>query len=326
MKAKIAAARRIARERGADARESSDLLDEISVAEAREILDQELGRLPEKFRNPIVLCCLQGLARDEAAQKLGWSVSLLKSRLEQGRERLRERLSRRGLTLAGTLVLSLLAEQATAAVPAVLQEMTTHAAIIVATGGAASSVVSIQSAAFTHEVLKTMFLKKLRTLTFLVLSVGLIATGLVVYGPALAAPAKVGNKKPDLATDEAKLQGVWEVVELIKGGEKVMPKAMLEGRVEFRSDGFRFILTPNGMAEITRTAATFKLDSAKSPKAIDMTLTDVTQKGQTIKGIYELDGDNLKLCLANSPTESRPTKFKAEEGDLVLFKLKRSKR
>jgi RNA polymerase sigma factor (sigma-70 family) len=326
MKAKVAAARRAARESRAVGRASDGLPGDISVAEAQEVLDQELARLPEKFRNPLVLCCLQGLARDEAAVQLGWSVSVLKSRLEQGRERLREGLCRRGLTLAGTLAMSLPGAQATAAVPAAVLETAVHTAVVVATGGAATAVVSMQSALFAREALKAMFLKRLRTLAILGLGVGLLAIGLAMYGPALAAPTKVGDKKPDPATDEAKLQGTWEVVELIKGGIKVMPTAALRGTIEFKGDGFRFVLAPDGMAEVTRTAATCSLDPERSPKAIDLVLTEGPQKGKTMLGIYESSGDELKLCLADSLTAVRPTTFEAGEGELVLFKLKRAKK
>jgi len=91
---------------------SADPLAELSVREAQAIVDEELARLPEKWRAPLVLCCLEGKTRDEAARQLGWSAKLVKSRLEQGRERLRSRLTRRGLTLPAALIATLLSEEA----------------------------------------------------------------------------------------------------------------------------------------------------------------------------------------------------------------------
>jgi RNA polymerase sigma factor (sigma-70 family) len=335
VKARAAAARRCARERQSSARESCGPLDEISVAEAQEILDQELARLPDKFRNPLVLCCLQGLARDEAARQLGWPTSVLKSRLEQARQRLRVRLARRGLDLATVLGVTLLGGRATATVPAVLFNSTVHAVGVVAAGGAAASVVSTQAAALTSEVLNAMFLSKLKVLLVFALGLGLVAsaTGLLVYQIALAQPAttsppaaaQAGQKKPAAATDQEKLQGTWEVVELVVKGDKVLPNNEAKAAVVFKGDEFRFLVTPNGKDSITRTAATFKLDPAKSPRTIDATATEGANKGQVTLGIYELDGDDLKLCLSNERVATRPTAFKGE-GEMVLFKLKRSKK
>ena len=58
---------------------------------------EELDRLPEKYRAPVVLCLLGGLTRDEAAEQIGYSLNTLKRRLEAGRLLLRERLLRRGI-------------------------------------------------------------------------------------------------------------------------------------------------------------------------------------------------------------------------------------
>jgi RNA polymerase sigma factor (sigma-70 family) len=93
----------------------SDPPAELSLREARLALDEELARLPEKYRAPLVLCCLEGRTRDEAAGQLGWSVGLLKSRLEQARKLLHRRLVRRGLTLSGALAAGLFAEAPVAA-------------------------------------------------------------------------------------------------------------------------------------------------------------------------------------------------------------------
>src|SRR5262249_57553156 len=95
-------ARQGGRERQAPARVGADALTELSVREAQELVDAEIGRLPERYRGPFVLCCLEGATRDEAAKQLGLTLSTLKKRLELGRQLLRGRLSRRGLTLSGS--------------------------------------------------------------------------------------------------------------------------------------------------------------------------------------------------------------------------------
>ena len=73
---------------------------------ARELLrgvDEEVRRLPEAQRLPLILCCLEGLSQEEAARRLGWTPGSVKGRLERGRARLHARLARRGLPLAAAL-------------------------------------------------------------------------------------------------------------------------------------------------------------------------------------------------------------------------------
>jgi RNA polymerase sigma factor (sigma-70 family) len=78
--------------------------DERSWREVRELLDVELARLPETYRDPLVLCYLEGLTQAEAARQLGWSATVLRGRLERARQALGRRLVRRGLPLAALLV------------------------------------------------------------------------------------------------------------------------------------------------------------------------------------------------------------------------------
>jgi polysaccharide export outer membrane protein len=86
--------------------------------ELKPILHEEIGRLPSKLREAIVLCYLQGLTVDETARRLGCPVGTLKSRLGKGRATLRARLTRRGVTAAILILLMLsLTEPASASVP-----------------------------------------------------------------------------------------------------------------------------------------------------------------------------------------------------------------
>jgi RNA polymerase sigma factor (sigma-70 family) len=89
-----------------------DVADDMSSRELFRAVDEEIERLPATLRLPIILCCLEGRTRDEAAERMGCSVAAVKSRLERGRHLLRRRLERRGIQLpAAFLVLGLTSER-----------------------------------------------------------------------------------------------------------------------------------------------------------------------------------------------------------------------
>src|SRR5262245_842927 len=111
----------------------------LEQEETRGVLEEELARLPEGLRGPLVLCYLQGLTRDEAARQLGVSLAMLKRRLERGRRLLSDRLTRRGVSLAATLGVGLGAAPLAAGVAA----QTAEAAVAFLQGGGASAPVAL---------------------------------------------------------------------------------------------------------------------------------------------------------------------------------------
>jgi polysaccharide biosynthesis/export protein len=93
--------------------------------EMKPILHEEIGRLPAKLREALVLCYFQGLTVEEAARSLGCPLGTLKSRLGKGRELLRSRLTRRGLAASVLLLLLFsLTEEASARMPESLLDTT----------------------------------------------------------------------------------------------------------------------------------------------------------------------------------------------------------
>jgi RNA polymerase sigma factor (sigma-70 family) len=141
---------------------------------------EEICRLPARYRVPIVLCYLEGLTALQVAQQLGWPPGTVRSRLARGRERLRARLTRRGLApSAAVLVAALAADSAWAAVPAQLADRTTRGAILVAAGRVAAGAIPASILSLTEGVLETMFMSKLKLMTT-VLAVGLATTALAL--------------------------------------------------------------------------------------------------------------------------------------------------
>jgi RNA polymerase sigma factor (sigma-70 family) len=110
-------------------------LTDLTAAELWTGLDEELRRLPERLRAPLVLCYLDGRSRDDAAQLLDWSVGTLKRRLETGRRLLRARLVGRGLAPAG-LIAAIAGPGLRAAVPPAMAERVTRAAATVSLSSA----------------------------------------------------------------------------------------------------------------------------------------------------------------------------------------------
>ena len=102
--ARLSYARRARRERAAALPESVAPADLLTGQELLAILDEELDRLPPRYREPLVLCYLEGLTRDEAATRLGVPQTTLKSQLERGRKKLADALASRGCALGALLL------------------------------------------------------------------------------------------------------------------------------------------------------------------------------------------------------------------------------
>ena len=166
-KARASAAKRRTRER-----QVKDMPEPASPADGIwhdlvPLLDQELGRLPDRFRLPIVLCDLEGKTRKEVARQLGWPEGTVAGRLAQGRALLAKRLRRHGLPLSGGVLAAVLSQNAAlAGIPMLLVRSTVKAAALVAAGKtAAGGAVSAPVAAITEGVLKAMLLTRIKIVT-----------------------------------------------------------------------------------------------------------------------------------------------------------------
>src|SRR5262245_20404124 len=101
---------------------------DLSWREACGVLHEELDCLRDTYRLPLLLCYLDGLSRDEAAKRLGLTADAIRGRLDRGREKLRARLARRGITLSAGLFAVLAGTSATAGRPTDLIDLTVASA------------------------------------------------------------------------------------------------------------------------------------------------------------------------------------------------------
>jgi RNA polymerase sigma-70 factor (ECF subfamily) len=341
LKAKATAARRRLKERQATAMLEADAETSQPDGDWLPILDRELNGLPDRYRLPIVLCELQGKPHKEAARELGCPIGTLSGRLSRGRALLAKRLARHGLALtAGALSAALGQQEVSASVPPAVVSATVKAA----TAGATSAKI----AALTEGVVKAMFLAKLKTATMILGTVAvLIAAALTCTalaggqaqdkGGGAEKPAVKGDDKPDKkdATKEEKpqadgdkelesLQGTWNI-DTMGWGDDSLPKEQMKG--------YKFVFAGNKLtweAAIGRVKGRegiratylsfqepgdFKIDPSKSPKEIDITLHLTGGRDVTVRGIYEIKGDALKVgyYTRQEGIRTRPTEFSSKD-------------
>jgi len=164
-KLRTSLSRRSARETAAAAQQprASEPAD-LSLREVLQVLDEELNRLPGSYKAPLVLCHLEGRTHDEAARELGWTLGALRGRLERGREKLRARLLRRGITATAALTAATLVPGlCSAAVPPSLVVTTLNASGAMAAGQALPAAIPSQVATLTQEVLRAQWLTQITT-------------------------------------------------------------------------------------------------------------------------------------------------------------------
>jgi RNA polymerase sigma factor (sigma-70 family) len=223
-KARVSAARRRTKEQQMARPEALHETDDGWEA-LRPLLDAELGRLPDKYREPVILCDLQGLTRKEAARRLGCPEGTVSGRLSRAREMLAKRLARHGVALSGGAVaLALAGNAASAGVPAPLMGSTIRAAALVAAGHAVAGALSGPAAALTEGVLQTMSLSKVKLTLAVVAAVGLLVAGWGAYQTRAAAPPQPEGTRTAPATGGPVVGapvGNPGTIEPVKEGEKV---------------------------------------------------------------------------------------------------------
>jgi RNA polymerase sigma factor (sigma-70 family) len=177
---------------------SRSVSSDLEWQEIRQVVDEEVSRLPVKYRLPFILCCLEGRSNSEAAKEIGCPKGTVDSRLSWARERLCQRLLRRGVTLAvgGVALDAVWQAEASAALPENLVRTTLQASVAFANGSAAFVSGSVISLA--RGVVKAMVFDKVKRVVvigFVLFAIGGIGWGWHTAG-AQESKDKGSTKKP----------------------------------------------------------------------------------------------------------------------------------
>jgi RNA polymerase sigma factor (sigma-70 family) len=191
------AARRSAEERKGARPQVTQPDRDLEQRELRALLDEEIQRLPEKYRRPVVLCYVEGRTHEEAARKLRCSAGSLRGRLDRARRKLQDRLVRRGVAPAAALAALAVGGDATAAaVPAPLVAATVATLARAATATAVSTTASTAALELADGVFRSMVVAKLRlAASFLAAAAIILAAGtawLMVLGGSFAREGRDG--------------------------------------------------------------------------------------------------------------------------------------
>jgi RNA polymerase sigma factor (sigma-70 family) len=200
LQARRTAARREARERQVSHMHEPAIAGRDQWDDLKPLLDEELSRLPDKYRVVIVLCDLEDKTRKDAARQLSLPVGTVASRLVRARAILAKRLTQRGVVLTGGAVAVVLSQQVASGVPPTVREATLSTASLVASGKTAGAI-SATVAALTEGVIRAMFLSRLKAAMVLVLLLGFLTTGASVLCSRTAGqdekPTAVPAGKPE---------------------------------------------------------------------------------------------------------------------------------
>jgi RNA polymerase sigma factor (sigma-70 family) len=209
----------------------------------RTVLDEEIGRLPGRCREAFVLCCLQGKTYAEAARELGCPPGTVATRLAAARERLRARLTRRGISPAGTVP---------ALPPRELVGAAVRAGAATAAGKAAGAV-SARAAAWSNGFLRGMLMTKMKIAVVVAAAVGLaggaacllrtppaaVTSAAVAAEPSAAGGAAQAAPAPEPAQpadkDAGRVDEARRQVEVAEKQWEVLEQAWAEKRIRVRS-------------------------------------------------------------------------------------------
>jgi uncharacterized protein (TIGR03067 family) len=305
--------------------------------ELQRLLFEEIGRLPERYRVPFVLCYVNGNSNEEVAKLLNCPPGTVFSRLARARERLRERLGQQGFTVSGEGLAVMLptlprdaiadvsselvggtvrrgvafAAQNTAIIPAPVLKLTRRE---VAFAGLLA-IVPAPLLRLTEPLVALAGVLAMKWIVALSLSTALVGTAGVLMVRHAAAVAR--------NSVEERLKGTWLMQSLVVNGKAMPPNPV--GRLTFTGSK-----RPGGEPDGVRPAGpgapwsfNYTIDTSTSPMRMSLTVL-----GETQLSIFDLQGDTLTLVMARTadggPSDAIPTSFApGPENAVIVYKRER---
>ncbi len=308
--------------------DSSAIVDTRSPAdrEIGDVLDQELRRLPSKYRIPVILCYLEGQTHEEAARHLKWPIGTVKGRLARARDLLRSRLLRRGLTPSVAALTLALACESSAALSHDLLDRTVKSSMKIALGQVTAHVVSASITSLVDGVLTSMLLNTFKWAGVAVLVCGLAFTGVGVVArqnsaatnektlPAMK-PLTVNSQAEEAAPPSrenvagSKAYLVNELPKLEDLRNELVKAAKTEWEHAYKD----YLGTNTGLERAYQA-------SKRLMDAQETVATSPDEKGSAVKGQFERIRELARAQHSNpSPSEVQSAQLRAYAAEAVLW-------
>ncbi len=310
-KARMAMARRPTLEIEFSNRRAEEPHNEAAWRELQVLMHEEVNALPDKYRAPLVLCCLEGKTGPEAARQLGWKEGTLTSRLTEARRVLKRRLTRRGVLPSTILCATALGSEVGANAPVALITSTVKAGLGVGAGKGFAGLVPAKVAALVEGGLKTMSMTKLKVVMALLLAVTACAGAGALTRQALAekaaAPPSAAAKSAEDPKERpaAKPQATNDKDSITYGGRVLGPDGRpVTGAKLYVTPPWGYLHEPSPSPEYATTGpdGRFKFAVPKAKFGDDWTVVAATAPNYGAGWVdVPLDGkrDDLTLQLVN---------------------------
>lgn len=277
------------------------------LQELKRVIDEELAALPERVREVLILCDLEGHTQADVARRLAVPVGTVSSRLTRGRAAMRKRLTRHGITIATggvSFVLAKCAEAAPKVSPELIHTTTHNAHIFVAGTDAMKSTLEIKINTLAEGVLRTMLISQWKTVACLV---ALLATSLFggAVGPSMMGSVTAAELRIDIDSNST-VQPGWESLPVSRGdtggdGQATYPFAFgIDGavtvEVDAKGERLRPELPGQPLSEMFRDFVFTGVTADFAP--IRVTISDLAPGPYTITSYhadFDVDSGSLEL-------------------------------